>query len=111
MTDCVFCDRLHHQRYWDTPDDRVVRFSPLNPVTPGHMLFVPKRHVPDALQDPWLTGVVFQAAAHWAATAVPDLSCNLITSCGSDATQTIRHLHVHVVPRTQDDGLKLPWSP
>jgi hypothetical protein len=35
---------------------------------------------------------------------------NLITSAGTDATQSVFHLHVHLVPRRPNDGLKLPWS-
>jgi histidine triad (HIT) family protein len=37
-------------------------------------------------------------------------SFNLITSQGAAATQTVMHLHLHLVPRTDGDGLKLPWS-
>ena len=37
-------------------------------------------------------------------------SANLITSIGAAATQTVFHLHVHVVPRHEGDGLLLPWS-
>jgi histidine triad (HIT) family protein len=38
-------------------------------------------------------------------------AANLITSKGSAATQTVFHLHVHLVPRQVDDGLPLPWTP
>lgn len=83
--------------------------EPLNPVTPGHVLIIPKRHVADALEDPVVTGHVFQCAADYARDEVVG-PCNLITSVGSSATQTVFHLHVHVVPRSPEDGLKLPWS-
>lgn len=36
---------------------------------------------------------------------------NIITSKGSLATQTVFHLHVHLVPRAAGDGLPLPWTP
>jgi histidine triad (HIT) family protein len=36
---------------------------------------------------------------------------NLINSCGSAAWQTVFHFHVHVIPRYEDDPLKLPWVP
>jgi histidine triad (HIT) family protein len=42
--------------------------------------------------------------------AASGIDCNIITSVGSAATQTVRHLHVHVVPRRRGDGLQLPWS-
>ncbi|MFI5774395.1 HIT domain-containing protein [Streptomyces sp. NPDC051658] len=35
---------------------------------------------------------------------------NHLTSCGPDATQTVFHLHGHLVPRAADDGLALPWT-
>ncbi|MDN3056997.1 hypothetical protein PH213_21100 [Streptomyces sp. SRF1] len=35
---------------------------------------------------------------------------NYLTSCGLDATQTVFHLHGHLVPRAAGDGLALPWS-
>ena len=37
-------------------------------------------------------------------------SCNLITSVGAAATQTVKHLHIHIVPRHEGDGLHLPWT-
>jgi len=37
--------------------------------------------------------------------------CNVITSVGREATQSVFHLHVHVVPRREGDGLALPWTP
>jgi histidine triad (HIT) family protein len=36
---------------------------------------------------------------------------NLINSCGAAAWQTVFHFHVHVIPRYEDDPLKLPWVP
>jgi histidine triad (HIT) family protein len=36
--------------------------------------------------------------------------CNIITSAGTEATQTVFHLHVHIVPREAGDGLELPWG-
>ena len=36
---------------------------------------------------------------------------NLLNSCGAAAWQTVFHLHMHVIPRYEDDPLKLPWVP
>lgn len=82
-----------------------VSFEPLHPVTPGHRLVVSKEHVRDASESPLITADVFRAAAHLAREPY-----NLITSAGTEATQTVFHLHVHIVPRHEDDGLKLPWT-
>lgn len=112
MTDtCVFCDivaqRSPSRRRIDYPE--VVAFEPLNPVVIGHMLFVPQMHVMDAVEAPLITGMVFARAAEYAAEIGSDV--NLITSAGPAATQTVFHLHVHVVPRAYGDGLPLPWTP
>jgi len=83
-----------------------IAFVPLSPVTEGHVLIVPKHHVVDATEEPQVTADVMRAAAEYA-----DRPCNIITSAGPEATQTVFHLHVHVVPRREGDGLPLPWTP
>jgi histidine triad (HIT) family protein len=69
------------------------------------LLVVPTEHVTDALDDPRVTAFTMGAAA-----TVAKGPCNFITSVGAEATQTVRHLHIHIVPRRQHDGLQLPWS-
>lgn len=86
----------------------VYHFEPLNPVAPGHRLFVPAFHYEDAAEAPSATGAVFEWAAWWAAKQGEDF--NLIVNAGRNASQTVRHLHVHYVPRRPGDGLILPWS-
>jgi histidine triad (HIT) family protein len=108
MTDCPFCARIAAGEY-DAGDGYAVTFEPLNPVTSGHRLFVPRSHVADALTRPVITGHVMEYAARWAYGH--DLApCNLITSAGAEATQSVFHLHIHLVPRRDGDGLALPWS-
>lgn len=106
--DCTFCQRITagEYDYWDLYN---VAFQSLNPVTPGHFLVVPRTHVASALAAPEFAG----RAARYAAYLATDMgleACNLITSSGADATQTVFHLHVHVVPRRPGDGLHLPWT-
>jgi histidine triad (HIT) family protein len=112
MADCVFCQKvkdgtaLHDIGIWTK--NRVLRFEPLNPVTHGHMLFIPAIHVGDASALPEVTGDVFAHAARYG--QFKGLPFNLITSKGEPATQSIFHLHVHYVPRYANDGLHLPWT-
>ena len=103
---CVFCTRISRGEY--DKEYPGFSFEPLNPVVPGHRLFLPGEHVTDASQDPAVTGKVFAAAAEYARRQGDDF--NLITSGGEWATQTVFHLHVHYVPRTLDDSLALPWT-
>lgn len=107
---CVFCRivtgeaRAEIYAQWDD----AIAITPLYPVTPGHLLVVPIEHVTDFTSSPELTGEVMRHAS-WVAKACGG-SYNLITSAGAEATQTVFHLHVHLVPRRAGDGLLLPWS-
>lgn len=74
----------------------------------GHVMVVPRTHVADAGTDPELTAAVMRRAAELMAEHP---AANLITSKGAEATQSVYHLHVHLVPRQADDGLPLPWTP
>lgn len=106
MDACVFCDKIAAADY-DYEADGIVTFVPLDPVTDGHLLFLPERHVADAGEDPSLAGYTMAAAADYARTLS---SYNIVTSSGVPATQSIRHLHIHVIPRREGDGLHLPWT-
>jgi histidine triad (HIT) family protein len=77
---------------------------PLNPVVDGHLLVIPVNHIRDASESPYFAG---QAMARAAEIARPPF--NIITSAGQEATQSVFHLHLHIVPRAVDDGLALPW--
>lgn len=108
---CPFCDFIHGDAPKPRRYERLacgVMFEPLNPVTPGHMLFVPFMHVEDAITRPAITADVMHLAAEYARDE--GAPCNLITSCGPEATQSVRHLHWHYVPRREGDGLALPWT-
>ena len=110
MSACPFCDRITDGDYDDrSADYAAVHFRPLNPVTEGHRLVVPLRHVTDALEQPYITGLTMTYAAR-VAELLSLAPCNLITSVGAAATQTVPHLHIHLVPRRIGDGLHLPWT-
>jgi histidine triad (HIT) family protein len=80
---------------------------PLGPVVDGHTLVIPKQHVADFATDPDVTAQTMRRAAelmHWTPRPM-----NVITSRGREATQSVFHLHLHLVPRAAGDGLALPW--
>jgi histidine triad (HIT) family protein len=107
---CGFCEIVAERapaeivRRWD--DVLAVRPSQ-GGVAAGHVLVIPHQCVPDVGADPVVSARVMACAAELAAE-LP--ACNVITSKGSAATQTVFHLHIHVVPRALGDGLRLPWS-
>lgn len=109
MSQCVFCQILAGKapatvvRQWAG----ATAIVPRHPVTPGHVLVIPTVHVADVGVDPAVSALTMAAAAELAGEY---RACNVITSRGVDATQTVFHLHVHVVPRRPQDGLPLPWT-
>lgn len=113
MTDttCVFCSIAEGS----TPANVVEEWEDAIAITPrsggatdGHVVVIPRVHVVDVGTDPVVTGAVMSRAAELAARMD---AANVITSKGAAATQTVYHLHVHVVPRREGDGLPLPWTP
>ncbi|QRY62726.1 HIT domain-containing protein [Gordonia sp. PDNC005] len=125
MADCPFCAYAEH---WVNPgteynvdvdvDGRTVTFDrarpvmwfePLNPVTPGHMLFVPTYHAESRAAV--AAAAAWRCAYDYATTGDRSgVDFNIIVNAGEAATQTIDHLHVHYVPRRRGDGLTLPWT-
>lgn len=107
MNDCVFCSREKIKTPIVLESEKVIIFEPLNPVVKGHLLVVPKKHVADFTEDP----ETFLEVAMVASLSAKELGgdYNLITSKGKNATQSVFHLHVHLIPRKENDGLKLPW--
>jgi histidine triad (HIT) family protein len=107
---CVFCAIVNEQapaKVFMRSADYVV-FEPLNPHTLGHLLVVPVKHVKSAVDDPEVYAQMSGVAA-WVARAHTD-ACNILTSVGKAATQTIEHLHIHVVPRDSDnDDVPADW--
>lgn len=107
---CVFCEIVAGRapavivdRWPDT-----IAIVPLNPITAGHLLVLPTVHVDDFTSNPVVSGTTMCRLAELADSLhVGD--ANVITNRGPTATQSIYHLHFHLVPRKLDDRLALPW--
>jgi diadenosine tetraphosphate (Ap4A) HIT family hydrolase len=113
--DCDFCDIVarHEEAREVLRTGQVVAFFPLDPATLGHTLIIPKRHLPNIWHLDTQTAAVLAAATLSVAQAVRDAlepdGMNIIQSNGQAATQTVPHLHVHVVPRWHDDAMGPIW--
>jgi histidine triad (HIT) family protein len=119
---CPFCrivrGETDAEKVYESPT--VVAFFPDEPVTLGHTLVVPCSHISDLLAaDDALANDVFTVARHLSASIKRALSAeglNVINSVGAVASQTVFHLHVHLVPRWAGDALgdfwpaSPPWS-
>ena len=107
---CVFCDviegRAQAHEVWR--DDVVVAFLDRSPVFPGHTLVVPRRHVvtlPDLSPDD--VGPFFERVRTIAAVMPTALDAHgTFVANNNVVSQSVAHLHVHVVPRRRKDGLR-----
>ena len=117
MPDCDFCDIVSGT----TPAEIVyatettLAFFPLEPATRGHTMVITKEHVdnflevPDQLIPPlWQAVTDVGRALH--AVLDPE-GMNVISSAGEAASQSIYHVHVHLVPRWKGDAVGEIWPP
>ncbi|MCA1984190.1 HIT family protein [Nocardioides nematodiphilus] len=110
MSSCLFCSIAAGETPADVvlADDLFVAFLDHRPVFKGHVLLVPRQHVvtlpdlPAELRDPFL--------AHGQALAtamVEGLGAQgSFVAINNTVSQSVPHLHLHVVPRTKGDGLR-----
>ena len=89
-------------------DDIVIAFLDRRPVFKGHVLVVPKRHtVTLADLDADLVGPLFERVQRVSARMPATLGCDgTFVAINNVVSQSVAHLHVHVVPRRRKDGLR-----
>lgn len=109
IMDCLFCKiiagEIPSSKVYE--DEYVYAFNDINPQTPVHILVVPKTHVccADAIdaENSVYVAKIFEAVPKIAAAAGLKNGYRVITNCGEDACQSVKHLHFHVM-----GGRKLP---
>lgn len=107
---CTFCRiiKKEEEAYVLFEDSKTIAFLDLKPLFPGHMLLVPKEHYANIMEIPEQTiGPLFNN--------VKRLSLALEDSLGAEGefiavnnkvSQSVPHMHIHIVPRKFKDGLK-----
>ena len=114
---CIFCKLVAGELPATIvdEDERTVAFMDIAPATRGHALVVPREHAPDLLaidgEDLAAVALASQRLAGRIKRRLGADGVNLLNSCGAVAFQTVFHFHVHVIPRYEGDGLRLPWVP
>ena len=93
--------------------DSAVAFFPKEPATAGHTLVVPREHVENLWSlDEAVANSLMQATLEVSRSVMNTVSpdgLSIVQSNGGAATQTVPHVHVHVVPRWDDDDLGPNW--
>lgn len=107
--DCIFCKIIKG----DIPsskvyeDECVYAFRDINPQTPVHVLIVPKLHVASADEidetSSRYVSAIFEAIPKIAKAEGLTNGYRVITNCGEDGCQSVKHLHFHLM-----GGRKLP---
>lgn len=112
MSDCIFCkiisSEIPSSKIYE--DENVVAFLDIHPTRPGHTLVAPKTHCDNVLDCHPDTLAKMIIAAQKIAPAVVKAAgadgFNLGVNTGRAAGQIIFHLHMHIIPRHNDDGLR-----
>lgn len=115
MEDTVFAKIIRREIPADIvyEDGDVIAFLDIHPNNPGHTLVVPKQVVRNIFDVTEETFVSLMRAVRRIAPAVRDAvgaqGVNISSNHEAAAGQIVFHLHIHIIPRFTDDGLK-PWS-
>ena len=113
MSDCIFCrivaGEIPSTAVLDT--ERTYAFRDLQPQAPTHVLVIPKRHITDAStltpEDADVLAEMLVAARRVAeAEGVAATGYRLVFNVGEDASNTVPHLHLHVI-----GGRSMGWPP
>lgn len=107
MSDCPFCQRIAGREDIHASTGSAVAFPDGYPVSEGHMLVVPRRHLGRVEQlEPEEWGGLFELVREVGRelAAVPGVDgVNIGVNSGEAAGQTVGHAHVHVIPRRRGD--------
>lgn len=113
---CPFCEIIArndldvHEIFRDA---NVIAIFPTEPAVLGHILLIPRRHVPDVWhltpeEATQLSRIILYLASAIRVALSPE-GLNIIQSNGEVATQSVFHLHVHLVPRWAGDAMGSIW--
>lgn len=108
---CIFCKiisgEIPSSKVYE--DDKIYAFRDVNPQAPVHVLVIPKEHIESAndidASNSEVIGAIFEKIPEIARICGLTGGYRIISNCGEDACQTVKHLHFHIV-----GGKKLPES-
>ena len=112
MTNCIFCKIINGEipstKVYE--DDSVYAFRDINPMAPIHVLIVPKAHIESAdgitAENADCVARIFEAIPKIAKAEGLANGYRVITNCGEDGCQSVKHLHFHLL-----SGRDFTWPP
>ena len=118
MTDsnCIFCKIANGEISSKTlyEDDSFRVILDISPASKGHAIILPKNHAANLYELPDEDASKIMVVAKKVATVLKDiLHCdgmNILQNNGEAAGQTVFHLHVHLIPRYENDSVTIEWK-
>lgn len=104
MEDCLFCKiiagEIPSTKVYE--DEFVYAFKDINPLAPVHILVVPKNHISGAdeinAENSAAVSKIFEAAAKIAKEqGIAEDGFRIVTNCGENGCQSVKHLHFHIL--------------
>ncbi len=103
ITDCIFCKiikgEIPSKKAYE--DDKILAFYDINPQAPVHVLVIPKAHIPsvDAINEEncGIVSHIFTKIPQIAKENKLDGGYRVISNCGDNACQSVKHLHFHIL--------------
>lgn len=107
--DCIFCKiiagEIPSKKAYE--DEHILAFHDVAPQAPVHILVIPKEHIPSvdgiSADNSAVVAKIFETIPRIAREAGLTNGYRVITNCGDDACQSVKHLHFHIM-----GGKKLP---
>lgn len=104
MEDCIFCKIINKEIPSQIlyEDEEIIAFKDIEPVAPVHVLVVPKKHISSVMDlsdgDNAIIGKIYSVIKKLAVElGVNDSGFRVVTNCGEDAGQTVKHIHFHLL--------------
>ena len=104
MEDCIFCKivkgEIPSSKVYE--DEDILAFKDINPVTPVHILVIPKKHIESLndieAKDEKLLGKIFLTIKKIAKEqGIAEKGYRVVNNCGEDGGQEVKHLHFHIL--------------
>ena len=111
--ECIFCKisqgKIKSEKIYE--NDNFFSIPDANPVTDGHSLVISKKHFRNILEIPVSLGQEMLDCIKKTAVAIMKEKnaegVNVLNNNSSSAGQVVFHIHIHLVPRKKDDGIKI----
>ncbi|MCI5582150.1 MAG: HIT family protein [Anaeroplasma sp.] len=113
---CVFCKiikgEIPSKKIYE--DDDVLAILDISQATLGHTLVLPKKHYENLFSiennDYLKVMEKVKMLAKAITSALNASGCNILNNCGELAGQSVMHFHVHIIPRYENDDLKIEFK-